>query len=75
VGALAGVVVSSGRRAVLGPPPGCVSLAPALRRPRPLLLLPSGIGGYSANKSEEMNGPFFCVFSSSSSLTEPVLKC
>lgn len=55
VGALAGVVVSSGCRAVLGSPPDCVSLAPAARRPRTLLLQPSGFGRYSANKSERRN--------------------
>lgn len=55
MGALAGVVVSPGCRAVLGPRPDCVSLAPAACCPRPLLLLPSGFGRYSAIKGEKIN--------------------
>lgn len=55
VGALAALVVSSGCRAVLGPHPDCVSLAPAACCPRSLLLLPSGYGRYSAINGEKMN--------------------
>lgn len=54
MGALAGVVVSPGCPAVLGSPPDCVSLAPEAWCPRPLLLLPSGFGRYSANQSEKI---------------------
>lgn len=54
MGAMAGVVVSPGCPAVLGFPPDRVSLAPEAWCPRPLLLLPSGFGRYSANQSERI---------------------
>lgn len=59
MGALAGVVVSSGCRAVLGSHPDCVSLAPTACRPGPLLHLPSGFGRYSA--IEGANTKTLCV--------------
>lgn len=55
MGALAGVVVSSGGPADLGSPSDCLSLAAPARRPRTLPILPSGFGRCSAAKSEEMN--------------------
>lgn len=48
VGALAGVAVPRGRRALAGSRPHGVSLAPSARRPRPLSLVPSASGGCSA---------------------------
>lgn len=52
MGSLAGVAVSSGGPAVLGPPPDRVSLAPTPRCPRSLPILPSASGRCSAAKSE-----------------------
>lgn len=71
MGALAGVVVSPGCRAVLGCPPDCVSLAPAACCPRPLLFLPSGFGRYSANKSEKIHS--FLLFRFETYLTPGVI--
>lgn len=53
MGALAGVVVSLGCRAVLGSHPDCVSLAPTACCPGPLLHLPSGFSRYSAVEGEK----------------------
>lgn len=62
MGAVASVAVPLGRRAVAGPRPARVSLAPPARRPRPLPLVPSASGRCSALEGGRLSGFLLSVW-------------